>query len=152
MTARPSDNMYFDGTQGWFGPGGRSVSFSPSSMIRIDSRSLMVALLARFGPGALNRVVFIDWSGGVYEGPYAGRRFGGYLIPTNEAAMWTERHATALQSSKEKSRNKYNEIHERGYHKVTLEVSPSAEGKWKWGTAYDPLHDLAGAKLWLDRR
>ena len=140
-------NMYFDGTRGWFGPGG-PVSFDASRLIRVDQRSLTTALISRFGKGALTRVVFIDWSGGVYKGPYAGRRFGGYFIPMAEALMWTDRHLAALRYGKHAD---YNQIHSHDYPTVTLEVPWDADDQWRWGTAYDPVHDPAGARLWLQR-
>jgi hypothetical protein len=140
-------NEYFDGTLGWLGPDG-PVSFDASKLISIDDRPLMVALLSRFGFRAFTRVVFIDWSGGVYEGPYAGRRFGGYVIHMDEASMWTERHLAACQHAAYEA---YNQIHDRGYPTVTLEVPPDADALWKWGMTYDPVHDPAGAKLWLER-
>lgn len=152
MTNLRAADMYFDGTLGWFGPDG-PASLKVSQLIRIDKRPLLTALayrlgLPRFGFRALNQVVFIDWSGGVYEGPYAGRWFGGYVIHMDEAATWTERHLAAVQRGAHKA---YNQIHGRGYPTVTLEVPRGADDRWKWGTAYDPVHNPAGAKLWVQR-
>jgi hypothetical protein len=66
----------------------------------------------------------------------------------DEAAMWTERHLAAVQRGAHEA---YNQIYGRGYPTVTLEVPSNADDQWQWGTAYDPIHDPAGAKLWFQR-
>ncbi len=147
MATLREDNAYFNGGLGWFGPDG-PVSFDMSRLISIDTRSLMTALVSRIGLRAFTCVVFIDWSAEAHKGPNAGRRFGGYIVHMDEAAMWTERHLAARHHG---ARAAYNQIHRQGYQKVTLEVNRSAESQWQRGTAYDPVHDPADAKLWLQR-
>jgi hypothetical protein len=89
---------------------------------------------------------FIDFV--LYLCPYAGRRFGGYIVHMGEAAMWTERHLAARQHE---AYTAYNQIHDHNYPTVTLEVPTDADDRWQLGTAYDPIHNPAGAKLWLQR-
>jgi hypothetical protein len=62
--------------------------------------------------------------------------------------MWTDRHWAAVQHGAHEA---YHQVHNQGYPTVTLEVAPDAEDQWQWGTAYDPIHDPAGAKLLLQR-